>query len=237
VRSRSPVVAVVGLMLVACVSCSSSGSRDAKATPTTRRRVAPTTTTTVPPPPEPTGPAFAISGCSWLTPADLASALIQPRGSDSGPWRLDRPISEFGNPAGGGRTVMSSYNEKWRADMRPGTMLLDAWVCQYSHTSSLLTSGLPDFVRLYFWKWSQPLTPQEWRTMIPHSPLLASPTTAPIVTADVQGLGDWAITAQSDPRSVMVGDGTITFEVQSPPPHATTELVPLAHEVQSHLAG
>jgi hypothetical protein len=132
---------------------------------------------------------------------------------------------------------MDSYNQRWSADMQPGTKLLDAWGCEWSHPNSAPTSGLPDFVRLYFWKWSQALTPQEWRAMIPDSAVLAATGAGPIASGDVQGLGDWAITAQTDPRSLMVGDGTITFEVQAAAPHPTTELVPLATKVQTHLAG
>jgi hypothetical protein len=242
VRNRATALAVVAL--IAGVSCSSSGSPKAKAEPTTTSRparpttsrpAAPTTdTTTVAPPAR---PAFATQGCDWITPADLAAAVIPPKGSDSGSWALDVPISELGNPATGGRSVIDSYNQKWRGDMQPGTKLLDAWVCEWSHPSSSPTSGLPDFVRLYFWQWSQALTPQEWRVMLPDSPVLDAGSAKQVATGDVPGLGDWAVAAQTDPRSLMVGHGAITFEVQAAAPHRAAELVPLATKVQAQLAG
>ena len=240
-RNRVTALIVAGLALVAGVSCS-SGSRTAKAASTTATTARPATsttdTTTVASTVTPTtGPAFASRGCDWLTSKDLAAAVIPPRGSDSGAWALDVPISELGNPATGGRSVIDSYNQKWRGDMQPGTKLLDAWVCEWSHPNSAPTNGLPDFVRLYFWQWSQALTAQEWRAMIPHSPVLNATSATQLVIGDVPGLGAWALTAQTDPRSLMVGDGTITFEVQAAAPHPTTELVPLATKVQAHLAG
>jgi hypothetical protein len=241
VRNRATTLVVAGLALVAGVSCS-SGSRAAKAAPTTATTARPATSTTssttvAPPVTTAPGPAFTRQGCDWLTPADLAAAVIPPRGSDSGSWALDVPISELGNPATGGRSVIESYNQKWRGDMQPGTKLLDAWVCEWSHPSSSPTSGLPDFVRLYFWQWSQALTPQEWRVMLPDSPVLDAGSEKKVATGDVPGLGDWSVAAQTDPRSLMVGHGAITFEVQAAAPHRTTELVPLAMKVQAHLTG